>query len=187
MALRSKIGFATFSLEQLALGLLMRGPAHGYELYRAYEAEFLPIWKVGRSKFYAALASLSEAGYLTVETELQEERPPRKIYQLTQAGQQRFDVWLHQPVTPVRAIRVEFLAKLRFIEQLQLVDADQIIDGQIAACQAAVDELARHSTDTDDESDPVLDLVHDFRRRQAMFIIEWLEVCRARLTQHADT
>lgn len=180
----SKAGFATFSLENLVLGLLVPGPRHGYQLYQDYERHFLPIWKVGRSKFYAALATLHDSGHLAVQTELQDDRPPRKIYHLTDTGRSRFQTWLYQPVTPMRAIRVEFLAKLQFLVLLQVPDAIQIIDAQIDACEAVIRDLDRQTRDAP-PSDDVLELVYDFRRRQAIFIIEWLRVCRERLNQEA--
>lgn len=172
----AQIGFATFSLENLALGLLVAEPKHGYQLYQDYEEHFLPIWKVGRSKFYAALTALHEAGDLAVHTELQDARPPRKVYHLTKRGQARFEDWLYRPVTPMRAIRVEFLAKLRFMTLLHLADAERIFDAQLEMCQATLSAEASES-----HPDPVLNLVHDFRRRQAIFIIEWLQSCRDRI------
>lgn len=184
MSQTSTAGFATFPLENLALGLLMSGPKHGYQLYQDYEAHFLPIWKVGRSKFYAALAALFEAGDLEAHTELQEDHPPRKVYHLTQTGQARFETWLYRPITPVRAIRVEFLAKLRFMTLLPVADPERIVDAQIEACQSIIGELDRHKT-VGPHEDLILELVHDFRRRQALFIVEWLRVCRDRLVQGA--
>lgn len=177
-------GLARFSLEHLALGLLIAGPKHGYRLYQDYERYFLPIWKVGRSDFYAALASLHAAGDLGVQVEPQPDRPPRKVYHLTETGRTRFDAWLHRPVTPARAIRVEMLAKLRFIALLRLPDAGRVLDDQIEACQTMINELDRVEV-VGAHDDPVLELVHDFRRRQATFIIEWLQVCRTRLDQGA--
>jgi len=175
-------GFASFSLENLVAGLLVARPKHGYQLYQDYEVSFRSIWQVGRSKFYAALASLHEAGHLDVRTELQGDRPPRKVYHLTESGRALFEEWLYRPVTPMRAVRVEFLAKLRFIALLGIADPERIIDAQIEACRAALSNLERHAP-TEPYEDPVLELIHDFRRRQAVFVIEWLRACRDRLRQ----
>jgi PadR family transcriptional regulator, regulatory protein AphA len=178
---KSEIGFATFSLENLALGLLMQGPRHGYQLYQEYEIFFLPIWTVGRSKFYAALAVLHETGFLAVTTEPQDDRPTRKIYSLTDSGRARFTAWLYEPVTPIRAVRVEFLAKLRFFPLLNLPDAHLLIDAQIAVCRGTLDgwlavQAAAHN------DDPFFALVHDFRRRQIELILDWLAACKRELT-----
>ena len=190
-------GFATFSLEYLALGLVLFEPKHGYQLYEAYQKTFGPIWKVGRSKFYAALATLHDDGYLSVTTEHQAVRPPRKVYTVTDAGHAHFVAWLHRPVTPMRAVRVELIAKLRFFVLLDLPGLSQLIDDQLAVCHSTRDlwaqRLAEIAETRPDARPPVTDataaiehdlfmpVVYDFRLRQAQFIIDWLESARTAL------
>ncbi len=181
---KTRKGFANFSLEQLALGLVLAEPKHGYQLYAAYQAAFGSIWKVGRSKFYAALAALHEGGYLSVTTEYQSDRPPRKVYAVTPAGRNHFEAWLQRPVTPMRAVRVEFMAKLRFFDLLGLSGVDQLLDEQLAVARATRnlwdEELTRAATS---DEDPFMAVVYDFRLRQAQFIIDWLEACRLQVQQ----
>jgi DNA-binding PadR family transcriptional regulator len=179
---KSRKAFATFSLEYLALGLVLAEPKHGYQLYAAYQETFGPIWKVGRSKFYAALATLHDSGYLSVTTEYQPDRPPRKVYAVTGSGRRHFEAWLQRPVTPMRAVRVELVAKLRFFELLDLPGLTTLLDAQRAVCQATFDTWsARLQEDLDRGDDSFMAVVYDFRLRQAQFIIEWLDACRLRL------
>ncbi|MCB0047784.1 MAG: hypothetical protein KDD92_20345, partial [Caldilineaceae bacterium] len=44
---RHRIGFASFSVDNLVLGLLMQGGRHGYSLYQEYQKTFGSIWQVG--------------------------------------------------------------------------------------------------------------------------------------------
>lgn len=172
-------GFATFPLKQAALGLLVAGPKHGYELYQDFGEAFSPIWKAGQSKFYAVLSDLQAAGLLDVTTEMQEDRPPRKVYHLTDAGRQTFMDWLYEPVAPLRAVRVAFIAKLRFFDLLALPDAERLIDAQMEVCRQTLDDWVQQADDLSQRhGDPFYELVYDFRRRQARFIIEWLEQCK---------
>lgn len=178
---KSTTGFASFPLENLALGLLMDGPKHGYQLYQDYEHFFRSIWKVGRSKFYAALASLYAAGDLDAVTEPQDDRPPRKIYHLTESGRRRFLDWLYQPVMPIRAVRVELLAKLRFFTLLELPNPERLIDGQIEICQHL---LAQQITSIHGATeDPFTDLLFEFRHKQILWILDWLHGCRVHLAE----
>ncbi len=176
---KQDIGFATFSLEHLALGLLMAGPNHGYQLYQDYVAAFSPIWLVGRSKFYAALTDLQAAGLAECVTEPQPDRPPRKTYHLTEAGRGRFLAWLHEPVTPVRAIRVEMIAKLRFFDLLGLPGALDLIDAQADAVRATLDGWrSEHDGARRPDGGSFFDLMYGFREKQARFILDWLQDCR---------
>lgn len=168
-------GFTAYPLEFVALGLLMNGPKHGYALYRDFTLAFDLIWHAEQAKFYGILAALEEKGHLRITTELQEKRPARKVYHITASGHDAFLEWVGQPVTSMRAVRVEFMAKLRFHSLLDLGDIEKFIDHQMFALQAMLMEWEQ--TDQP-ESDPIRIWVKDFRRRQALFMIEWLAVCK---------
>ena len=164
------------------MGLVLAEPKHGYQLYAAYQKAFGPIWKVGRSKFYAALGTLHENGYLSVTTEYQPDRPPRKVYAITKAGRSHFEAWLQRPVTPMRAVRVELVAKLRFFELLDLPGLTALLGAQRVVCQATHDAWsASLEENLAGGGDPFMAVVYDFRLRQAQFIMEWLDACRLRL------
>ncbi len=179
--------FASFQLENLILGLLIPGPRHGYHLYQAYEAAFDLIWMVGRSQFYAALAGLEATGRLTARVEPQPDHPPRRVFQITEAGRVQFETWLREPVTPMRAIRVELIAKLRFYDLLDWDGAGALIDAQIEVCRTARRKWETEEAEpTQVNSDPFLQVVYEFRRRQADFVIQWLEHTRMMLVQKSS-
>jgi PadR family transcriptional regulator AphA len=181
MAKRQEQGYATFSLDKVALGLLVSGPKHGYELYQDFVAAFGPIWKAGRSKFYAILSDLNVETLLSVTIQPQDDRPPRKIYHLTETGRQTFLDWVYEPVRPMRSIRVEFLAKLRFFYLLDLQNPYRLIDAQIAICQAELDRFASQGSENRPDDDPFYDLLSSFRQRQVALIIDWLNACKRKM------
>ena len=96
---------------------------------------------------------------------------------LIEAGQEAFLKWLRQPVSSLRAFRVELIAKLRFFNLLAMPGAAELIDQQFACLQHMLDEWQQPPAG---ENSPDLfpDLVDDFRRRQAAFLVEWLAAWR---------
>jgi DNA-binding PadR family transcriptional regulator len=179
MAVAKHGGFTTYPLEFVALGLLMNHPKHGYALYQDFTQAFDQIWHAEQAKFYGVLAALEEKGYLRTTTELQENRPARKVHHITDSGRTAFISWVRQPVTSMRAVRVEFIAKLRFYSLLRLPGADEFIDNQIATLQAMLKEWKDCPNDLQQqETDLVRAWIGDFRKRQAVFMIEWLTVCK---------
>jgi DNA-binding PadR family transcriptional regulator len=181
MAERRRGGFARYPLDNVALGLLVLGPRHGYGLYQDFEESFGSIWKAGQTKFYVALSDLEAKGLLRATTEPQEGRPARKVYHLEDAGRETFLEWLHRPAESMRTIRVEFMAKLRFFDLLGLAGARQLIDTQIEVLQAMLDEWDGQAAETQaDDGTFFTDVVQEFRRRQAIFMIEWLLHCQSR-------
>ncbi|MGC8827736.1 MAG: helix-turn-helix transcriptional regulator [Anaerolineae bacterium] len=167
-------------LEYAALGLLMRGPQHGYQLHHDFQRCFGPIWHCGRSQFYAALKALESAGLAASSLMPQEGRPPRHILHITPAGRQAFLEWLNTPVRSVRQMRVEFLSKLRLFDLLGLPGAPALIEAQLAVCDERLARLetARKAGGSDDFDE----LVYTFRKGQLEAVRSWLEQCRRRYT-----
>lgn len=179
MGKRSHSGFVEYPLETIVLGLLVAGPKHGYGLYRDFTRAFARIWKAGQAKFYVALSAAEEKGYLQATPEPQEHRPPRKVLHLTETGREVFFEWLHQPVLSMQAMRVEFIAKLRFFDLLGLPGAGELMDEQIDVLKEMLSEWEHPPAG----GSPFNALVDDFRARQARFMIEWLDAARQRLSQ----
>jgi DNA-binding PadR family transcriptional regulator len=106
------------SPEFVLLGFLYEHPSHGYELHGRLCSEFGDIWHVSQSQTYNILKRLENQGYIASTAVAQEKLPPRQLLNVTEAGLQRFDTWLHTPTKcSVHAIRVEFITRLYFIMQ----------------------------------------------------------------------
>lgn len=162
-------------LDMLALGLLMQGPAHGYRLYSVYQLEFGEIWVAGRSRFYGTLGELPRRRLARAHLEPQAHRPARRAYTITPAGRERFLAWLHEPVTPLRAVRVVFLAKLRFFELLHLPQAEGLISAQREVCRAGLVHLERRAASAAKSGNGRFqEELYTFRVHQARSVLDWL-------------
>ncbi len=178
----------TLLLKHIALGLLMTHPKHGYELYQDFRQAFGGVWDAKRSKFYAALADLPTAGYADVSTEMQEGRPPRKVYRLTSSGREAFLRWLYEPVDAPREVRVALLVKLRFFNLLGLPHVNRLLEAQIARCQVRLEEESRRAAAyRQSAGDWYHELVHEFRRSQLAAMLEWLHACQKRLNEEKSS
>lgn len=102
--------------ELALLGFLRQRPMHGYEIHQQLsDPQGLDgLWRMKLSRLYALLGRLEDQGYVAAQTELQGDRPPRKVFHLTPAGQDAFLAWLETPVRQPRAMRLEFMLKLYF-------------------------------------------------------------------------
>lgn len=170
-------------LDYIALGLLLEQPNHGYALYEAFVDEFNPVWQAGRSKFYATLNDLHDAGFLDAEVIPQQGRPPRRVYSVTEAGRAVFHRWLDEPTAQPRDVRVIVPVKLRLYEIVGLTDAGDLLDAQIAVCRERLAfEARRVDTSQAEAEDLFFDLLFEFRRRQLTAMIDWLAFCKTRFT-----
>lgn len=166
---------AILSPEKAVLGLLMRGPMHGYELYQRYATELGPIWRAGRSQVYAILKQLEETGQVAAQTEWQPSRPARKVYHLTPAGRRAFLDWVQRPVKSIHDIRVLFLAKIYFLRQLELGGLEELIAAQKDVCRERMQAIAQAAANL--EPTDFAHLVSEFRYRQMEAILGWLDHC----------
>ena len=72
-------------LEALVLGALKDGPKHGYGIVRVIRGDS-EVLKAGEGQLYPILHRMEAEGFVAGSWELQEGRPPRKVYVLTEKG-----------------------------------------------------------------------------------------------------
>jgi PadR family transcriptional regulator PadR len=73
-------------LEAVVLSCLLPGPAHGYELSKRIRAMSEDVLSVAEGKLYPALHRLEEYGDVSAVWMPQGNKPPRKVYELTETG-----------------------------------------------------------------------------------------------------
>jgi PadR family transcriptional regulator AphA len=93
------------SFHHFILGLLTQQPMSGYDIKR-----FLGSlgWLVGSPSYgaiYPALHALLQDKLVTVKVLSDENKPPRKIYTITQAGEHALHEWIHKPFDPSASTR----------------------------------------------------------------------------------
>ena len=165
--------------EHALLGFLHQQPTHGYEIHRRLsDSEGLGlVWYVKQNKLYALLAKLERKGYVSTELEPQDNRPPRKIFRLTEAGRQAFLAWVQSPVQHGRKLRLDFLAKLYFARREGQTITQQLIEEQRTACRTWLDEEYAQAEAMRDTR-PYDWLVHEFRIGQIKAMLNWLDTCQ---------
>lgn len=96
---------STVSIRYLVLGLITQQPMSGYDIKRFLKSL---SWLVGSPSFgslYPTLHALREEGLVTVEVASRQDKPPRKIYTITDAGKQALRGWMDQPVAAEASLR----------------------------------------------------------------------------------
>jgi len=158
--------------EYLILGVLAGGQLHGYELYQYLEENLGRIWMLGRSQTYALLSRMEQAGLLIHERQAQEKRPDRKTFSLTPAGREVFNQWVKVPVVHIRDLRLEFLAKIHFLEKRNRKSLEKLIGAQQEVCR---DKLSRVEERKRSAAAVMERLTYSFRLSQAQAALLWLE------------
>lgn len=169
----------SLSIELALLGFLRREPKHGYAIHQELSdpSRLGPVWQLKLGLLYAMLGKLEDAGYVTATTEPQENKPPRKIFSLTEAGERAFLAWVQSPVQNGRSLRLEFLVKLYFARREGAEVAARLLAAQRALCH---EWLAAEQEIVDEEEAggrQYSRLVHQFRLGQIQAMLNWLDQC----------
>lgn len=82
------------------LALLARKSHSGYDLARHLKKPIGFFWQAQHSQIYPELARLEEQGYVTHEIIVQEDRPHKKLYTITEMGQETLKAWIPLPPAP---------------------------------------------------------------------------------------
>jgi DNA-binding PadR family transcriptional regulator len=160
------------------LGLLERGPSHGYDLKRDYDAYFGRGRPLRYSQVYATLTRLARDGKASPGPVEQEAGPERRRYVITAAGVADVNQWLTEPVPPEPDLQSELFAKVVLALMLGR-PADRYLDVQRAAHLQRMRELTALKHDSDTLG--VLLADHALYRLEAD--LRWIDHTAARLDQ----
>jgi len=111
------------SLKHALLGFINYGPMTGYELKKFFDTSVAHFWNAELSQIYPALKSMESEGLVEMQVEVQEDRPNRKVYSITDQGRRELVHWLAQPAEREQ-VREPILIKVFFgssLSKLQLL------------------------------------------------------------------
>jgi DNA-binding PadR family transcriptional regulator len=101
------------SLKHALLGFLNYGPHTGYEIKKVFDISVAHFWNAELSQIYPTLKALESEGLVDMNVEMQEDRPNRKVYSITDDGRRELVEWLGTPAEADQ-IREPLLVKLFF-------------------------------------------------------------------------
>lgn len=134
-------------IDVLILRQLARGPAHGYELRKQVEAG--TGYVLHNNSLYPALRRMEEAGAVIKTAQVQEKRPPRHVYEITETGRDLLHDLLAELPPESAADEAEFLCRVAHFdlltpgERLAVLDArDKAVEARMAHLRS-LDEGAR--------------------------------------------
>lgn len=104
----------------LLLGLLKAQSQHGYQINEFIEHNLKRVIDMKRSTAYSLLDRLCEQGYAESSLQQHGNRPPKKVYALTSAGEQAFHQTLQTLLSEEERLTVPFEIALMFLDHLSM-------------------------------------------------------------------
>jgi DNA-binding PadR family transcriptional regulator len=171
--------------QEVILAMLAKEPSHGYQLRARLRQALGPLGEaLNDGQVYVTLTRLEKADLVTSEQIAgSPERPDRKIYALSPAGQQRVAGWLAD-VSWSRSDLAEFHLKLVVADAAGLADPLAVIDAQRRELLRLLREAQRAALAEPDRSPAGLLLEGIVLRLEAD--LRWLEACERNWTVRED-
>jgi len=163
-------------VQDVVLAMLAKEPSHGYELRARLRDALGPVGEaMNAGQIYVTLGRLEKAGLVSAEREPGlPDRPDRKVYAVTAAGQQRLAGWLTDVSWPGPA-SAEFHLKLAAAAAGGLADPLGIVDAQRRELLRLLRDTQRAAMAEPEGSSAGLLLEGVVLRLQAD--LRWLEAC----------
>ncbi len=155
------------------LGLLSGKPAHGYELFSRFHSEngLGFVYNVKKSLLYAYLQQLDEQGFILVNKQWNSDERAKKVFSISETGQEVFEIWLDTPVEHVRDLRNEFLLKVFFLEAGLPERKGSLFGKQRKICEQWLAKNEAVSV-----GNRFANIVQDYRKNHIQAILSWLNM-----------
>lgn len=175
------------TLKYALLGLISRNPITGYDLAKEFDKELGNFWHAEHSQIYPELKKLTQEGLITFTVAIQGEKLEKKVYTITEAGQQELLAWLRkdEPLQPTP--KDIFRLRMYFAEKLTPQELLDLIASQRSQHQAKLEQLsaslAAYGGMCPDLSDAAFGdylVLHHAVSREENFL-RWLDFCQEQI------
>jgi DNA-binding PadR family transcriptional regulator len=133
------------SVRLVILGLLRKGPLHGYEIKHVIEQDMGDWLNIPFGSIYFALGKLRDEGSIREEqAERAGKRPEKTVYALTVPGEAEFLRLLRETLGGEDRPRFELDQALAFSEAIPRDELAQYFRRRVAALETALGTIADH-------------------------------------------
>lgn len=167
--------------EYAVLGLLTWGEQSGYDLQKYAERSVGYFWTPAKSRIYAILPRLVDAGLVRRRDIAQSGRPNKQLYRLTKAGEETLRRWVAEGPLEPETSRNTLLVKLFFGD---LAEPEDIV-GHIRQRRAEAEQLKAEieAIDAEAREDIYAGLTRLYGLEYAKAIIRWAKAAERALAE----
>lgn len=173
-------GKPPMSLAHVMLGLLQQQERTGYDLKtECFDDCLSHLWPADQAQIYRTLDKLESQGWINCTVQIQRDRPNRKVYRITEAGEAELTHWL-QTHHPLPVLREPLLMQLYFAAQLPNEAIVYLLEQELEARQEklaqceAIEALSLSNPAASREQE-LHRLVLDLVKQREQTYLDWLE------------
>jgi len=179
------------SLQFGLLGLLKYRSNTGYDLAKLFEASLNNFWNAPASQIYRELNRMEEKGWVTSSRIMQEGKPNKRVYSITDEGLSAFEKYMHEPGPMRQTYHDPFLLHVFFgasAPEVVLERFKALRNGCIYGLEVRVKEMQekinnyKTARPDDGEKEGLFwEMTHAYGVFQAKALLQWAEECIKKL------
>lgn len=177
-------GINLMDIKTVCLGMLTDGDASGYDMKKCFESSFGHFFPAGYGSIYPALATLARNGLVEFEQVLQDGKPDRKVYNITEKGREALMEGLANP-NPSHKVRSEFLATLWFAHLMTDKQIDTVVENKLEELDEIVKLIEEFAASDCHRMGPGAQFVAGFGIHMMSSFKQYIEDNREQLTKPA--
>lgn len=143
------------SLRYALLAILRVGPLSGYDLQKQFHQSVGHVWHAPDSQIYPELRKMEADGLVEAEEQTRGERGTRRLYHVTDAGNQAFLAWMASPLDYQR-VRDPAHLRAAYLEAATPEDARRFLLAHIAEWEGELAQWEGELDRIDSVSNPML-------------------------------
>ncbi len=114
-------------LEYVVLGFISIKPQSGYSIKLHFEVTPSIRWSASPGSIYPMLKRLESSGYVEGSLDAVHETRPRKMYVLTEKGEQTLDSWIREPPTNTDVAENRDVMMLKFLFAENWLEHEEVL------------------------------------------------------------
>lgn len=119
------------SLRFALLAILRVGPLSGYDLQKQFHQSVGHVWHAPDSQIYPELRKMESEGLVEAEEQTRGERGTKRLYHVTDAGDEAFRAWMASPLDYQR-VRDPAHLRAAYLEAASPDDARRFLEAHIS-------------------------------------------------------
>ena len=172
------------------LGLLEYSSYTGYDLAKIFAESINHFWHAQASQIYRELHRMEEKGWITAESIIQDGRPNKRLYTITDRGRSVFIDWLNTPAPLYENPHTPLLMYMMFGESAPEATLDRLKllrDGIIKNLEVKAKEIEKTienfkaTVPNGDKRAVYWHMTNEYGLVQAKAVLQWAEECIEKL------
>lgn len=135
-------GVASMALRHAVLAALLDGEYSGYQLAKAFDIGVANFWHALPQQLYAELAKLEKEGLVAGRQVVQETRPNKRLFQVTDAGRAELEKFA-AAVSKPSFIRDDLLVKVQVADRIGTASVIEQLQERASAAEAKIELLGK--------------------------------------------